>query len=65
MQNDAPKPTPIGKQKLYKIKDNSDSIYKIKLTYCSDKLIIDIEQEDYFPQLKHSSTFILEEILKK
>ena len=46
MQNDAPKPTPIGKQKLYKIKDNSDSNYKIKLTYCSDKLIIDIEQED-------------------
>ena len=64
MQNDAPKPTPIGKQKLYKIKDNSDSNYKIKLTYCSDKLIIDIEQEDYFPQLNYSSTFILEEIQK-
>ena len=64
MQNDAPKPTPIGKQKLYKIKDNSDYNYKIKLTYCSDKLIIDIEQEDYFPQLNYSSTFILEEIQK-
>ena len=32
MQNDAPKPTPMGKQKLYKIKENSDSNYKIKLT---------------------------------
>ena len=64
MQNDAPKPTPMGKQKLYKIKENSDSNYKIKLTYCSDKLIIEIEQEDYFPQLNYSSTFILEEIQK-
>ena len=64
MQNDAPKPTPMGKQKLYKLKDNTDSNYKIKLTYCSDKLIIDIEQEDYFPQLNYSSTFILEEIKK-
>lgn len=65
MQNDAPKPTPIENQKLYELKDSSNFDYKIKLTYCSDKLIIDIEQRDYFPQLHYSSTFILEEIQKK
>ena len=60
----APKATPMVNQKNYTIKDNSDNCYKIKLTYLSDQLIIDIKQEDSFPQLNYSSTFILEEIKK-
>ena len=63
--NEAPKPTPMGKQKFYTLNDSSDFNYKIKLTFSSDKLLIDIEQEDSFPQLYYSSTFSLEEIQKK
>ena len=61
---DAPKPTPMINQKFYTIKDNLDNCYKIKLTYHTDQLIADIEQEDSFPQLNYSSTFNLEEIKK-
>ena len=65
MENEAPKPTPMGKQKFYTLNDSSDFSYKIKLAFSSDKLLIDIEQEDYFPHLYYSSTFSLEEIQKK
>ena len=58
------KATPMVNQKCYSVKDNLDNCYKIKLTYLSDKLIIDVELEDSFPQLNYSSTFNLEEIKK-
>ena len=64
MKNDAPKPTPIEVQKCYTLVDSSDICYKIKLTFSSDKLIIDIIQEDSFPKIYYSSFFILEEIQK-
>ena len=64
MKNDAPKPTPIEVQKCYNLVDSSDICYKIKLTFSSDKLNIDIIQEDSFPKIYYSSSFILEEIQK-
>ena len=64
-KNDAPKPTPVIKQKFYSLSDLSDFSYKIKFDYCTDKLIIDIEQEDSFPQLFFNSTISFEEIKKK
>ena len=56
--------TPIRNQKIYILQDSSNYIYKVIMTYCSDKLIIEIEQEDSFPKIYYSSTFILEEIQK-
>ena len=64
MKNDAPKPTPIESQKSYTLVDSSDISYKVKLTFNSDKLIIDITQEDSFPKIYYSSSFILSEIQK-
>ena len=58
------KATPMVNQKCYSVKDNLDNCFKIKLTYLSDKLIIDVELEESFPQLNYSSTFNLEEIKK-
>ena len=65
MENEATKLIHMGKQKFYTLNDSSDFSYKIKFTFFSDKLLIDIEQEDSFPQLYYSSIFSLEEIQKK
>ena len=64
IEQDEPKSTTFGKQKMYSLQDNLSIIYNIKLTYASDKLIVDIEQEDSFPKISYSSTFILKEIQK-
>ena len=64
MEKDAPKPTPIEKSKIYALKDSLDISYKIKLTFGYEKLIIDVEENEFFPKIYYSSIFMLKEIQK-
>ena len=64
MEKNSSKPTQIGQSKVYSLTGDSNISYKIKLTFGSDKLIIDIEENESFPKIYYSSTFLLNEIQK-